>query len=292
MSLLSVTDLSQFLEDTSEIPTDVTFRIINEDGVLEAEVKAHKMHLAEVSPVFRRGFYGRDNNDKISGEVIIQETTKSAFQSLIALIYKNDSVSNTLRNLSFDDVFQVANLAERYQIQFLMEKIQTHFESLDIDTCNCNIEEALRSIQRFESYVHLQKVANALLLHCAKTIQLQNENRKDLLKNMKAFINKEVDPSIIMKLITTLADLPSLCCSCQSYPCKNARVVERYTVHKCENHPMVEMQTNKDGIITRIRCGVGISPACVSYNGEKTLVYSCKCLEHTCTKSCMHFSVL
>ena len=73
---------SRMLEqlEGEEIPYDVTFNVF-EEGALIGSVKAHKMLLAIVSPVFKAQFFTRDTLDKTAEEINIycQTNTYSAF---------------------------------------------------------------------------------------------------------------------------------------------------------------------------------------------------------------------
>ena len=69
--------LPHLLEDDSQFPADVIFKIVEDDKV--HDIKAHKMLMAMASSVFRKMFT-LDFKEKNSNEVKIEETTQVAFQ--------------------------------------------------------------------------------------------------------------------------------------------------------------------------------------------------------------------
>ena len=80
----------QFLQPGSELPPDVTFRVIEEQpkkdegddhGVKTSKVPAHKFLLAGVSPVFRKLFFGplKTTEDTVD----IKDTTIKGFTTMI-----------------------------------------------------------------------------------------------------------------------------------------------------------------------------------------------------------------
>ena len=62
MSTIYTTDWIKFLGQDSELPPDVTFCVVQSTGTFK--VRAHKLILAAVSPVFRKMFYGDQSFSK------------------------------------------------------------------------------------------------------------------------------------------------------------------------------------------------------------------------------------
>ena len=84
------TDWQRFLSPDSEIPPDVFFLVKSEhseNGEDRGEsIRAHRIFLAGVSPVFRRMFYGPM---KETGDVIpVRGTTHEAFATMINYVYR------------------------------------------------------------------------------------------------------------------------------------------------------------------------------------------------------------
>ena len=101
--------------DPSDIPFDITF-VIEECG---SEIKAHKLIMAMGSPMCKKQFFGELRENK--HEILIVNTTKDAFVTLVDFLYGKevDWAKKTIK-----DLFDVANMAEEYQIDALTEEIE------------------------------------------------------------------------------------------------------------------------------------------------------------------------
>ena len=103
------TNWSQFLQQDSELPPDITFHILDSSHEAEdqaggehddssskaSKVPAHKFLLAGVSPVFRKQFFGllKTTDDTVE----IKDTTVEAFTTMSSYIYQpSDSDSFSL----------------------------------------------------------------------------------------------------------------------------------------------------------------------------------------------------
>ena len=89
------TDWNVFLAAKSDLPPDVYFLLPDgeEEGNSFKTIKAHKLLLAGVSPVFRAQFFGPMKDER---EVIeVQDTTAEAFQAMVDFIYRKAG-KNTL----------------------------------------------------------------------------------------------------------------------------------------------------------------------------------------------------
>ena len=110
----------------------MTFNLVNACGVAEGRVAAHKMPLAIGSPVFRKSFYGSDNQDNFAAVVDIKETTLITCQTMINLIYMQRSVAGVLQALSYDCLFEVFNLLQKYEFYYAKSAYVAFISSLDI----------------------------------------------------------------------------------------------------------------------------------------------------------------
>ena len=86
---INQTDWSKFLLPGSDLPPDVTFRVVETVGAEEEQpetVSVHRLLLAGVSPVFRKQFFGpmKTTWEKVEAK----ETTTDAFTTMINYIYK------------------------------------------------------------------------------------------------------------------------------------------------------------------------------------------------------------
>merc|ERR1719186_1865536 len=157
--------ISQVADQTFGIPTDVTFQVTEDDQI--NEIKAHKLILGMVSPMFKKMFFTTDVGDKRAREIVIKETTAEAFQILIDAIYGTNSIEDSLEGKSVQDVFEVVNLIERYQIVELNSVMEEHIANYPVtdDTVLMVAAEAMRYKVLF------QEQAENLLLICAQFLK-------------------------------------------------------------------------------------------------------------------------
>jgi len=150
---------------TCGIPFDVTFHIV-ENGQLH-EVKAHKMILAMVSDIFKTMFFATEVGNKTANAIKIEKTTAPAFQIMIDAVNSSKSIADSLRGKSVQEIFDVVNLVERYQIPELMSAVQEFLSEYTIteDTVLEVAEEAMEYTNMFEDE------ANILLHACAKFLK-------------------------------------------------------------------------------------------------------------------------
>ena len=105
MSTIYTVDWMQFLGPDSELPPDVTFNVFQTSGtykglksknsltfiiLLKFSVRAHKLILAAVSPVFRKMFFSSNNEIPFTtegDEIEITDSECFAFQNMINFIY-------------------------------------------------------------------------------------------------------------------------------------------------------------------------------------------------------------
>jgi len=144
------------------IPPDITFKIL-ENGV-EYEIKAHKMLIGVVSPVFHRTFFVSDTQDRHTKKLLIKGTTRGAFTTMKNAIYGTKSMKDGLKDKSVDEVFAILDLVTRYQIPELVKVVQSHLASFPLTRDNVLdvFTVAIENISTFE------KEAQELLLLCAR----------------------------------------------------------------------------------------------------------------------------
>ena len=119
--------ISDFLEEDSEIPTDIAFEIVDDVGTELGTVRAHKLILAAHSVFFRKAFFGTGLTFKegTTGTVIVKETTKEAFLTMIDFIYEKKI---NLANRTVEELFDILNISKRYQLDDLTLAINNHFK--------------------------------------------------------------------------------------------------------------------------------------------------------------------
>ena len=85
-------------------------------------IAAPKVILAVHNEYFRAIFFGtgaffKEGKD---GIVVVKETTKEAFLDLLGFIYEKDI---NFENKSLTDLFEILNLAQRYQVDKLKDVV-------------------------------------------------------------------------------------------------------------------------------------------------------------------------
>jgi len=152
---------------TCGIPFDVTFHIV-ENGQLHV-VEAHKMILAMVSDIFKTMFYATEVGNKTANAIKIEKTTALAFQIMIDAVNSSKRIEDSLQGKSVQEIFDVVNLVERYQIPELVKAVREFLSEYTIteDTVLEVAEEAMEYTNMFEDE------ANILLLACAKFLKAQ-----------------------------------------------------------------------------------------------------------------------
>ena len=158
-------DLAESLldQDQEDIPFDITFIIVesvDETGEKHGkDIKAHKVILANLSPVFKTMFYGpmKETNAAIP----IGQTTLEAFQKMMEFIY---CVDIECKDMTVLQLFDIVNLAERYQLPRLSKELENQMRIIDIQTIDDMMELASTACK----FSQFGSVSSALLLNCAK----------------------------------------------------------------------------------------------------------------------------
>ena len=138
MSILE-TDWQSLLSVDSDLPPDVIF-------VIEGErVRAHKLLLAGVSPVFKGMFYGPMK--ETAEEILVEETTFEAFDTMVKYIYQppGGEPFNLDGIQCPQKLFELLTLATRYQVltlvtQSFREKVKFQFERLRFCFSRSNVD--------------------------------------------------------------------------------------------------------------------------------------------------------
>ena len=140
--------------DPSEIPFDVTF-VIEECG---SEVKAHKFIMAMGSPMCMKQFYGalKETEDTI----VIKSTTKDAFVTMVDFFYGKEV---HLAKKNIEELFEVANIAEKYQIEALKEKLQEVAQKFPL-----NEENVVTVASIADNFSQFGTLANTILIRCSE----------------------------------------------------------------------------------------------------------------------------
>eukprot|EP00092_Neocalanus_flemingeri_P031886 GFUD01034638.1.p1 GENE.GFUD01034638.1~~GFUD01034638.1.p1 ORF type:complete len:287 (+),score=70.32 GFUD01034638.1:51-911(+) len=176
-------NISKSLDPSFGIPTDVTFQILTSGK----EVKAHKYVLALASPVFKKQFFG---DAKETEDVIpVKETTEESFKTRIDFTYGKEI---DWKEMTIEDLFDVANMAEKYLIEALMKEVQKIFEDVDI-----TVEDAVTVAATAEEFNQFEDISKALLLHCAKFLKSVLKTQDDFVKFAAKYANTEMSQTAL-----------------------------------------------------------------------------------------------
>ena len=99
--------ISSLLNSASDIPTDIILEVHDDEDKVSV-FHAHKMHLARISKVLRRRFFG--GFEETSDVVDIRGTIAQAFETMINFVYQREC---GLERKTFEELFEIANLAEK-----------------------------------------------------------------------------------------------------------------------------------------------------------------------------------
>ena len=184
--------LSNLLTSSNtKIPTDVTFKVVDEQDELLTKLEAHKMIVALHSDHFKNAFYGSGTKFKEGNEgvIVIKETTKEAFEDFLGFLYeeKVDFAKKSLRKL-----FDILNLGERYQVQELKDRISQLIENFPLTTANV-VEVAAIA----EEFSHFESSSRALFSNCVAFIEKQCLSGHGVLK----FVRENEDKVTATKLL-------------------------------------------------------------------------------------------
>jgi len=183
----------QFLSSDPPLPPDVTFRMI-EGEVVVGELKAHKYFLASVSSVFRKQFFGKlAERRKI---IDIKETTYDAFKFLLNYIYNGSDVWMNEEAGNLEEMFEIINLAEKYDIKTLREEIPKHLDNYDIE--ENNVLEVSRTAEVFK---HFESVSTQLLTKCSDFLKLVLKTDDDIANFCNSFVKYPEDQRLVVDLL-------------------------------------------------------------------------------------------
>ena len=170
---------------------DVFFRVKSEAGEIvegpEKSVGAHKVFLADISPVFKEMLFG---DMKETGEVIeVKETFPEDFSAMISFIYKPPGDEFTLNEIGCpQQLFQLMKVADKYEILNLTALISEALGSLAISH-----ENLLFSATVAKQYRPLfEDVSKRLMLRCLNFVTT-NDGLTLISKTKKNFPEASLD---------------------------------------------------------------------------------------------------
>ena len=192
--------------------------MLDSEGKFEGEVSGHKFVLALASPVFRRGFYGTDFKEKKTQSIEMKGTTFKAFKVMIGVIYRQPL---DLENMSVTETFDLMNLAERYDLPKLKNKLKQELKMMVLS--KDSVVEVANTAMKFHQ---LEEACQALLNNCGKTL-VRELNTKEAVVEFCSSAYGTQDETTVLKLMTIMNKIspPPPCSNCQSTLCKNGTAI-------------------------------------------------------------------
>jgi len=188
--------------------------------MLVGNLRAHKHFLASVSSVFRKQFFGKLAEEK---DVIdIKETTFDAFKFLLNYIYTGSEVG--VEGEGLEEVFEIINLAEKYDIKTLSDEIPKHLEELYIE--ETNVLDVSRTAEVFK---HFESVSNQLLIRCSDFLKLILKTDEDIASFCNSFVRYPEDQQMVLDLLN------------MSDEYSDALDIEVMVVDECDQFKVVEV---------------------------------------------------
>jgi len=275
------------LREQSEgcIPFDITLKIIENDDMNEESggrsiIQAHKLILASHSPVFKKMFYGslKETEDSI----IVKDTTISAFEKLVEYVYQVDI---DCKELTVHELFDLVNLAERYEIVKLGEELRLQMEIVPLTMSN--LMEVASIGCKFSTL--FETTSASLLRNCAKVFQ---QNIKSAAEQNQFILEQYAKGLglVALELLKLAKTLPPRCENCEEEPCLRGGVVARKKLKKglrVRSNKAAQYFGNSDRVmIVKSRLNdntVNLSDPdgeydgtyFSTYNGVPTLCFSC-----------------
>jgi len=152
---------------------DVNFRILDEEGRLAGQVRAHKMVLSLVSEMFRAQFTGSfaelgpQGEDKGVTQVEVRDTSVEAFKAMIRYIYTGFKWDVNFGN-DLDLLFQMLCLADRFLLGELTRLMRYKIEVFPV---SCQTYAAVfKNCDRYQHLLGFETLCADLRDRCALTI--------------------------------------------------------------------------------------------------------------------------
>ena len=196
--------------DPSEIPYDITF-VIEEGG---SKVQAHKLIMAMSSPICKKQFYGELK--EIEDEIVIKDATKDAFITMIDFFYCREV---DWEEKTVEELFDIANMAEKYQVNALWDKIEvTVREFLHLNKENVVIVAAIA-----KRYSQFENLANSVLKKCREFLSSVLKVRDDYCEYADKHVGAEL-ADVAFELLAGMKEVgPTLKKCCELKTCRRGK---------------------------------------------------------------------
>ena len=208
--------VTPLLDPSFGVPTDVSFQILGYQNGEDQEsslgiIKAHKIVLALASPVFKSEFFGLAKETKDT--IPVKETTVKSFQRLIDFIYGKKI---EWKDISLFEMFDIVNLAEKYQIPELSEELIFQLRNYPL-----TMENVLGIAETAEQFNQFETVVSKLLETCANFLKSKLKTEKSQLQ----FILKQSGTGNEKIVVHLLSMASPECSNCRKSECMNGQLV-------------------------------------------------------------------
>jgi len=233
MDIVWKSRLSSLHDVSYGIPFDVSFDICSSENRSSQESKddvdnenyeellnGHKLILATMSPVFRNMFFGSIPEER---DVIpVEETTFNAFKTLIEYIYSKDIA---WKRMTVEELFDVINLAEKYDLPCLLKILKKELEVFDVS--EKNIIEVASVASKF---AHFPDASDILMHNCVRHLRKCKRTSLELLNFLFSFPTDErVIASELICLASKLsADGCENCGEAFEVKCRDKQLVTKF----------------------------------------------------------------
>ena len=209
--------VSMLLNPSSNIPGDVKFQVIDRTGHVAAILEAHKIILALHSDHFKNVFFGSGVffKEQEEGIVVIKDTTKEAFEDFLGFNYEK-RIEFEMKTLP--ELYELLNLAERYQVREMKDKVVNLIKSFSISIDN--ITEVSATTYHFPQF---KEESQALYANCLSFLGTQLSDVQSVL----TFVSSCQDEATVVRLLKDLYVEDKKCTNCQQKPCKKRTDVLR-----------------------------------------------------------------
>jgi len=150
---------------------DIRFKILQDSGEIAGEVKAHKLLLSLVSPVFRKVFF---NSEKSRAETCKEEGLEKfeikgsclvSFKYFIRYLYSGRA--EDLRELDLDQLFQLFLLADKFQVRGMKKSVRSYIKAANID----EYIDTFKVLIKYDDNYILENVCSDVYRKCVKSIR-------------------------------------------------------------------------------------------------------------------------
>jgi hypothetical protein len=224
---------------------DVVFLILDEDGNVAGQLKAHKMILSQASEIFKAQFSGpfAEQSKPENGvtQVEIRDSSLAAFQAMIQYIYKGTYswMKGTQENP--DVLFQLFCLADKYFLDNLAELTELFLDSFSISAKNYAV--VFRTIAKYQHLLGFDEVCSRLSKRCVLSVMREWKTVQD--SALFWSTDYDDDPSLKQTLMQKMGELAATNCTTCGHPLTVCKAGEKLTRHNCEVG--MKVRAEKDG---------------------------------------------